>query len=797
GACRGLSKDYFSCATVLFVFSGMWGIALPITRYSIPEEMQEGSVVANLATDLGIDVRALVTRKAKLDIIHTKKYLDINKETGELFILEKIDREYICSSKTTSCFLKTDVILENPIRIFYIELEIMDINDNAPVFRRETMQLDISESTAPGERFSLTNAVDADVGANSIKTYYLSESKYFTIEIQTGSDGSKYVDLVINSNLDREEQAVHNLILTAADGGVPARSSTASIFLRVLDINDNAPFFNQPIYAINVTENSPIGTLVMKLNATDLDEGTNAEITYSYTLYTSEKTQEKFYLNSNTGEIKVKDVIDFEESHSFDIYIQARDQGSNSLSGDCKVMAFITDLNDNYPEVTITSFKSTVNEDVAIGTLIAVISISDRDSGDNGEVELTLNQQATLPFVLDKSSEDYFALLISEPLDRETIPRYDITFIVTDKGTPRLFDNETITLEILDVNDNAPVFPQSFYTIHVVENNIPGALLTSLSAFDPDLHENQYLVYFIMEKEIINTSMSMLFSINPENGNLYALKTFDFEREREFLFHIEATDSGVPPLSTNVTVNVFILDENDNSPVILPPYSDHGVNSENVPYSAEAGYFVAKIRAVDADSGYNALLSYHISEPKGTNLFRIGTSNGEIRTKRRMSDNDLKTHLLVILVSDNGEPSRSATVSIDVVVVESTGDTQTTFRQLPVKEESFSDLNLYLLVAIVSVSVIFILILISLIAVKCHRSDGSFSRYSSPMITTHPTGSWSYSKSTQQYDVCFSSDTPTPFPPADGELISINGGDTFQRTHFGFTTILFCHFYSS
>uniref|UniRef100_A0A4W5QK25 Cadherin domain-containing protein n=1 Tax=Hucho hucho TaxID=62062 RepID=A0A4W5QK25_9TELE len=186
-------------------------------------------------------------------------------------------------------------------------LEIMDINDNAPVFRRETMHLDISESTAPGERFSLTNAVDADVGANSIKTYYLSESKYFTIEIQTGSDGSKYVDLVINSNLDREEQAVHHLILTAADGGVPARSSTASIILRVLDINDNAPYFNQSIYAINVTENSPIGTLVMKLNATDLDEGTNAEITYSYTLYTSEKTQEKFSLNSNTGEIKVKD----------------------------------------------------------------------------------------------------------------------------------------------------------------------------------------------------------------------------------------------------------------------------------------------------------------------------------------------------------------------------------------------------------------------------------------------------------------------------------------------------------
>ncbi|KAF7648857.1 hypothetical protein LDENG_00150980 [Lucifuga dentata] len=280
-------------------------------------------------------------------------------------------------------------------------------------------------------------------------------------------------------------------------------------------------------------------------------------------------------------------------------------------------------------------------------------------------------------------------------------------------------------------------------------------------------------------------------NINSETGDIISLQSFNYEETKTFQFKVQATDSGVPPLSNNVTVNVFILDENDNSPTVLAPYSEHGsVNSENIPYSAEAGYFVAKIRAVDADSGYNALLSYHLSEHKGNNLFRIGTSTGEIRTKRRMSDNDLKTHPLVVLVSDNGEPSLSATVSIDVVVVESTADIQTQFRHVPIKEESFSDLNLYLLIAIVSVSVIFLLSLISLIAVKCHRTDGSFSRYSPPMIATHPDGSWSYSKSTQQYDVCFSSDTlksdvvvfPAPFPPVDAELISINGGDTFTRT---------------
>ncbi|XP_029484040.1 protocadherin alpha-C2-like isoform X1 [Oncorhynchus nerka] len=717
-----IATEWTRCVTVLFVFSAMWGIALSINRYSIPEEMQEGSVVANLATDLGLDLRTLITRKAKLDIIHRNKYLDINKETGDLFILEKIDREYICSSKTTSCFLKMDVIFENPIRIFNIELEIMDINDNAPVFRRETMHLDISESTAAGERFSLTNAVDADVGANSIKTYYLSESKSFIIDIQTGSDGSKYVDLVLNSNLDREEQAVHNLILTAVDGGVPARSGTASIIVRVLDINDNAPFFNQPIYAINVTENSPIGTLVMTLNATDLDEGTNAEMIYSYTLYTSEKTQEKFSLNSNTGEIKVKDVIDFEESHSFDIYIQARDQGSNSLSGDCKIMIFITDLNDNYPEVTIKSFKSTLKEDVAIGTLIAVISISDRDFGDNGEVELTLNQQTSLPFVLNKSSEDYFALHVSEPLDRETIPRYEITFIVTDKGTPRLSDNETITLEILDVNDNSPIFPQSFYTIHVVENNVPGALLTSLSAFDPDLHENQYLVYFIMEKEIINTSMSMLFSINPENGNLYALKTFDFEREREFLFHIEARDSGVPPLNSNVTVHIIILDQNDNTPLIVSPWRAQGsVIEEVIPRSTDKGFLVAKVIAIDADSLQNSRVTYQLLQISDSSLFSLDQYNGEIRTTRMFSYRDPRHQRLVVVAKDNGDPALSATVTIKISTVEHMVTPFSETTELPLEYDLFTDLNLYLVIGLGSVSFLLLITILVVIVLKCQK----------------------------------------------------------------------------
>uniref|UniRef100_A0A671QIP4 Cadherin domain-containing protein n=1 Tax=Sinocyclocheilus anshuiensis TaxID=1608454 RepID=A0A671QIP4_9TELE len=636
--------------------------------------------------------------------------------------------------------------------------------------------------STPGERFSLTNAVDADVGENSIETYYLSDSDTFTIEIQSGSDGTKYVDLVLKASLDREKQAVHTLTLTAVDGGVPARLGTASIIIQVLDTNDNAPQFDRQVYSVDLIENAPIGTLIMQLNATDLDEGVNAEVIYSFTLYTSEKTQEKFSLDPSSGEIRVKDMTDFEEVKSFEMYVEAKDKAVNPLSGQCKILVFITDLNDNHPEITIKSFHSSIKENDPVGTVIAVISVSDRDSGDNGKVVLSIHNAEILPFALNKSSEDFFELIVTESLDRELKNSYDITLYVTDRGTPPLTDNETISLTVQDVNDNAPTFPQSFYTIHLMENNDPaGGQIATVSAQDYDYGENAQVTYSLLDSPSVPLSTAI--SINSVTGEIYSMQTFNYEQVKTLHFQVMATDSGVPPLSSNATVNVFILDENDNSPVILPSYSEPGsFNSENIPYSAEAGYFVAKIRAVDADSGYNALLSYHLTEPKGTNLFRIGSSTGEIRTKRRMSDNDLKTHPLLITVSDNGEPSLSATMSMDVVVVESLDDIKTSFREVPVKEESFSDLNLYLLIAIVSVSVIFLLSLVGLIAVKCYRTDSSFSRYSAPVISTHPDGSWSFSKSTQQYDVCFSSDTiksdvvvfPSPFPPADAELISIN-----------------------
>uniref|UniRef100_A0A8C1LN87 Protocadherin alpha subfamily C, 2 n=1 Tax=Cyprinus carpio TaxID=7962 RepID=A0A8C1LN87_CYPCA len=774
---------YFECGLLFFLF--LLDSAFAQIVYSVPEEVNKGTVVGNIAKDLNMNVHELESRMFEIVTGTNKKYFDVNLKTGVLFVNEKIDREELCLL-IQKCSLNIEAVAKNPHRLYRVEIKILDINDNAPHFPVKEFTVNISENASPGERFPLPVAEDSDVGSNSLKEYKLSPNEHFSLDTQS-EDQSVSSELVLNKALDREKQATINLVLTGVDGGKPPKSGTVNIIITIMDNNDNNPVFSRTLYKVKLKENVAGGTKVLSVFASDSDEGINSEILYSFVGHG--KRNDLFSIIPETGDIVVKGQIDYEENPAIELRVQAKDRGSPPKSTHCKVLIEIMDENDNAPEINVTPLLESVKEDTKSGTAVALVTVSDKDGGKNGIVHCTL--KGSFPFKLETSYNNHYSLVVDGPLDRESVSLYNITITAADEGTPSLSSSTVITVHISDDNDNAPHFQAPVINAFLSENGQAGGLVTKVSADDSDTGENAELSYSLLDSSSSSVPITTLININALSGEIFSLQSFNHEETKRFQFQVMATDSGVPPLSSNATVNVFILDENDNSPVILPPYSEPGsVNSENIPYSAEAGYFVAKIRAVDADSGYNALLSYHLTEPKGTNLFRIGSSTGEIRTKRRMSDNDLKTHPLLITVSDNGEPSLSATMSMDVVVVESLDDIKTSFREVPVKEESFSDLNLYLLIAIISVSVIFLLSLVGLIAVKCYRTDDSFSRYSAPVINTHPDGSWSFSKSTQQYDVCFSSDTiksdvvvfPSPFPPADAELISINGEDTFTRT---------------
>ncbi|KAM4732121.1 uncharacterized protein FYW61_007990 [Anableps anableps] len=699
--------------------------------YSFPEEMKRGSVIGNIAKDLRLEIGALSTRRARIETEESdKRFCDINVRNGELIVAERIDREGLCGKKV-SCILRQELVLEDPLELHRIILHIQDINDNSPVFKDVNIGLEIRESADRGARFVIEEANDADVGQNSVQQYSLEKNENFVLAA-TGNT----VELVLDKELDREKQKEINLLLTALDGGSPQRSGTVVIHVTVLDANDNSPVFSKAVYKASLPENSPVGTVVVTVSATDADEGVNGDVTYDFGNVNGD-VRKKFTIDHKVGEIRVTAAVDYEATTSYEIRVKAKD--GLGLSSYTDVIISITDVNDNAPVVSLKSLTSPIPEDIPAGTEVGIINIQDRDSGNNRQVRCSIQQN--VPFKLVPSIKNYYSLVTTGQLDREQVSDYNITIIATDEGSPPLSSSKTVQLSVADINDNPPVFEEQSYSAYVSENNKPGSTLCSVTAQDPDWRQNGTVIYSLLPGEVNGASVSSYLSVNGDTGVIHAVRSFDYEQFRSFKVHVMARDNGSPPLSSNVTVSVFISDVNDNSPQILYPAPEgNSFMTELVPKSAQRGSLVSKVIAVDADSGQNAWLSYKLQKATDRALFEVGLQNGEIRTIRQVTDKDAVKQRLTVIVEDNGQPSRSATVIVNVAVADSFPEVMSEFIDFPHDKEYNDNLTFYLVLALAVVSFLFITCLVVIISVKIYRWRQSRILYHSnlPVIPYYP-----------------------------------------------------------
>ncbi|XP_053720531.1 protocadherin-17 isoform X4 [Synchiropus splendidus] len=715
----------------IFFFLLLWAQALTLKNlnYSVPEEQGPGTVIGNVAKDARIGLEQSGQggqgKKANFRVLENSAphLIDVDPQSGLLYTKQRIDRETLCK-RNPKCQLSMEVFA-NDKEICMIKIDIQDINDNSPVFPSDQIDIDISENAVPGTRFPLTSAHDPDAGENGLKTYQITRDDYnlFSLEVKSRGDGTKFPELVIQRPLDREERSHHTLILSATDGGEYPRSGTMQINVKVIDSNDNSPVFDQPSYVVEIPENSPPGKVLIDLNATDPDEGNNGQVVYSFSGYAPERIRELFSIDSRTGVIKIQGEIDYEESPVIEIDVQAKDLGPNPIPGHCKVTVKVLDRNDNWPSIGFVSVRQgAISEAAPPGTVIALVRVTDKDSGRNGQLQCRV--LGNVPFKLEENYDNFYTVVTDRPLDREVQDEYNVTIVAKDNGTPPLNSTKSFTVKILDENDNAPRFTKSVYLLQIPENNIPGEYLGSVLAHDPDLGQNGTVFYSIVNSNVSGGDVNTYVNVNAANGAIYAVRSFNYEQIKYFDFKVLARDGGSPHLENNATVRISVLDVNDNIPVIVLPLLQNDTAEIHVPRNVGVGHIITTVRAVDNDYGESGRLTYEISDGNEERLFNIDPITGEVRTAHPFWESVNPIVELIIRVSDHGKPTLTAAARL--IIKASNG--HSVDELLHVDDNHNWDMSLPLIVTLSIISIMLLAAMVT-IAIKCKRENKEIRTY--------------------------------------------------------------------
>uniref|UniRef100_A0A3Q3FS39 Protocadherin 18b n=1 Tax=Labrus bergylta TaxID=56723 RepID=A0A3Q3FS39_9LABR len=696
-------------------------------KYKVYEEQKVGTVIARLKEDVSGVLSKLpssLTFRFRAMQRGSTPFLNVREEDGEISIGTKIDREKLCE-KNLNCSIEFDVVTlpTEYLQLFHVEVEVLDINDNSPHFSRAIVPIEISESAAVGTRVPLDGAVDADVGENSLHTYSLTTNNFFKIEVRTRTDGAKYAELVVMRELDREVQSSYQLQLTASDNGVPPKSGSTLIKISISDSNDNSPAFEEQSYIINLLENSPLGTLIIDLNATDPDEGTNGKIVYSFSSHVPPKILETFKINQENGHITLIKKVDYESAASFELDVQAQDLGPNSIPGLCKIVVKVVDVNDNKPEININLMTpgkeevAYVSEGAPVDTFIALVRVDDSDAGLNGEVVCRLHGHGH--FRLQKTYERNFMILTNVSLDREKRSEYSLTVIAEDRGSPSLSTIKHFTVQVLDENDNPPSFEKSRYEVFKSENNSPGAYLMTVVASDPDLGTNGQVTYTVIDALVQGSPISTYVTIDPSNGAIYALRSFDHEDVSRIAFTIQARDGGNPALSTNTTVLLTVLDENDNPPIIHSPSLRNHTAELPVWKYASPGQLITALKVTDRDAGANGEMSCAIIGGNEDGLFVMDARRCELRTNASLEQAPRDMMEIRVEVTDRGTSRLSTTALLRLSL-------QETMDILPPLYPTGSsqgplDLSLIVIISLGAVCALLLVVMVMFATARCSR----------------------------------------------------------------------------
>nr|XP_031526887.1 protocadherin beta-17 [Vicugna pacos] len=687
--------------TTIIILLLLWDVGGVIIKYSVLEERDSGSFVANLAKDVGLGLGELAARGARILSKGNKQYLELEQKSGNVFLKDKLDREELCGD-TDPCIVHFQVLLKNPVQFIQGELQLQDINDHAPEFLENEIVLKISESSQPGTAFPLKIAQDLDVGSNTVQNYTISTNFHFHLFTRNHSDSRKYPELVLDKELDREEQPELRLTLTALDGGSPPKTGTSQVLILVLDINDNAPEFARQLYEVQVPENSLIGSLVITVSARDLDAGTYGELSYSF-FQSSNQVIQAFELNTVTGDIRLKKQLDFEEIRSYHMEIEASDGGG--LSGKCTVAIEVTDVNDNVPELTVSLLISDIPENTP-DTVVAIFGISDPDAGDNGKMMCSIQEH--LPFLLKLTVENFYTLVTEGPLDRESKAQYNITITVTDMGTPRLKTQHNITVLVSDVNDNAPAFTQASYTLRVpriletlMEARVVRAVQKRQVLFlcvflGVSWAGAEQLRYFVEEEtergtflanlandlglgvgelsargpRIVSDQNMRFLLLDPLTGHLRLNEKLD----REEL--CGPTEPCVLPFQLLLEkplqifrAELWVRDINDHSPVFL----DREITLKILESTTTGAAFLLE-SAQDSDVGTNNLRNYTISPNAYFHITVHDSGEGiiypELVLDRVLDREEVPELTLTLTALDGGSPARSGTALVRILVLD-------------------------------------------------------------------------------------------------------------------------------